>query len=100
MFYVHTKPDHYGFVFEEKTHARKPHDYRGLIIIEKLRRSFQNVCWAGETKTARKDNVLKFLRFEERLICGKRIREDDKLNRTTKAAFPTGISTAHSELID
>lgn len=57
MFYVHTKPDHYGFVFEEKTHARKPHDYRGVIIIEKLRRSFQNVCWAGETKTARKDNV-------------------------------------------
>lgn len=51
-------------------------------------------------QNGRKDNVLKFSRFEERLICGKRIRVDDKLNRRNKAAFPTGISTAHSELID
>lgn len=39
-----TVTDHYGFVFKEKTRARKPHDYRAVIVIEKLRRSFQNVC--------------------------------------------------------
>lgn len=54
----------------------------------------------SKLKQNARDNVLKFSRFEERLICGKRIRVDDKLNRRNKAAFPTGISSAHSELID
>lgn len=54
----------------------------------------------GEIKIVCKDNVLKFLCFEECLICGKWIREDDKFNCIIKVVFFIGIFIVYSEFID
>jgi len=60
MFSLHTTPEefkyaaitgHFRFVFERKTRSGKSHDYRDVIVFEKLR--FQNVFRPHENaKTA------------------------------------------------